>query len=65
MNLLGIDADGKVHINRSLLEIHDGPTLQHALKNIRDKMMRQPREMLARPNREYLAARFEMYLKAG
>lgn len=65
LNLLGIDADGKVHINRSLLEIHDGPTLQHALKNIHGNMMRQPREMLARPNREYLAARFEMYVKAA
>jgi putative restriction endonuclease len=63
LNLLGIDADGKVHINRSLLEIHDGPTL-HALQNIHGNAMRLPENKSKRPNREYLATRFEGFEKA-
>jgi putative restriction endonuclease len=64
-NLLGIDADGKIHINRSLLEMHDGPTLQHALQNIHGTIIRKPAGETNCPNRDYLAARFERFAKAA
>lgn len=64
-NLLGIDADGKIHINRRLLEMHDGPTLQHALQNIHDTVIRKPDRQRDHPNRDYLAARFERFAETA
>ncbi len=64
-HLLGIDGDGKIHINRSLLDMHDGPTLQHALQNIHGTVIRKPNGETNHPNRDYLAARFERFLEAA
>jgi putative restriction endonuclease len=64
-NLLGIDSDGKIHINRGLLEMHDGPTLRHALQNIHGTVIRKPTRQTDHPNRDYLAARFERFAQAA
>jgi len=44
LNLMGIDPDGVVHINRDLPEIHNGPTLHHALQDLDHAAMKSPPE---------------------
>ena len=63
-NLLGIDAEGKLYINRELLEIHDGPMLK-ALQNIQGCRMANPSSAECRPNRDYLAERFEDFKRVA
>jgi putative restriction endonuclease len=63
-NLLGIDAAGRIHVNRDLLEIHDGPTLEYALKGLHGKLIRLPSGREEQPSRDFLAARFEQFTKA-
>lgn len=57
-NLLGIDPDGKVHIAEAVLEQHDGPTLEQAIKGYHGKTIRLPRHREDRPDREALEVRF-------
>jgi len=63
LNLVGIDPDGGIHLNRDLLEIHDGPLTQ-ALQEVHGKKLKVPRNQLHQPNREYLAYRFEQFQAA-
>lgn len=63
--LLGISPDGIVHIADSVLAASDGPTLEQGLKAFHHKPIRQPRSTAERPDRDYLAERFEQFLKAG
>ena len=63
-NLMGIDADGKLYINRELLEIHDGPMLK-SLQNVQGGKMTKPSSAGCMPNRDYLAERFEQFKRAA
>lgn len=63
--LLGVSPDGVVHIAPSVLAQQDGPTLEHGLKALHLQPIRQPRSAAARPDREYLAERFEAFKKSG
>ena len=63
-NLLGIDPDGRVYVNNGLLRIHDGPTLEYALKGVHGAHLRPPRSPADQPNRAFLAARYEQFVKA-
>ena len=65
LNLMGIDPDGVVHINRDLLEIHDGPTLRHALQDLDHVAMKLPSDPTYLPNRDFLAERFEQFNAAA
>jgi putative restriction endonuclease len=64
LNLLGIDADGGIHVNRELLEIRDGP-LTKTLQDTDGTRIATPPATAHRPNREFLAFRFEKFLKAA
>ena len=64
-NLLGIDPDGCIHVNADLLRIHDGPTLEYALKGVHDTHLRPPHAPADRPDREFLAAKYEQFVKAA
>ena len=61
-NLLGIDPDGKIHIAEAVLEQHDGPTLEQAIKGYHGKTIRLPRHLEDRPDRAALEVRFEEFL---
>ncbi|MBK1618477.1 HNH endonuclease [Lamprobacter modestohalophilus] len=61
-NLLGIDPDGKVHIADAVLEQHDGPTLEQAIKGYNGQRIRLPRHLEDRPDREALEVRFGEFL---
>jgi len=65
-HILGISPDYKVHIGEAVLNTVDGPTLQHALKEMNGEALRQlPALHSQRPNRELLADRFEQFRRTG
>lgn len=59
-NILGIDPDGAVHVNREILNTQDGPLLE-GLKALAGTKMNLPRHESLRPCRESLAERFEQF----
>lgn len=65
-NLMGISPDYVVHIKESVLSTYDGPTLQHALKEMDGEQLRQvPRSRSKRPDRDLLAERFETFARTA
>lgn len=64
--ILGISPDFRVHIRQSVLETFDGPTLQHALKEMDGQNLRQvPKDKLSRPDKDLLAERFDKFKAAS
>ncbi|MFE8033569.1 HNH endonuclease [Thiohalocapsa marina] len=61
-NLLGIDPDGRIHVAEAVLSQHDGPTLEAALKGMHGRQIRLPRHVEDRPNRDFLAERYEGFM---
>ena len=64
-NLLGIDPDGQIVIAESVLGQHDGPTLEAGIKGLHGQQIRLPHHEKDRPNRDYLAERFEMFRRVA
>jgi putative restriction endonuclease len=61
-NLLGISPDGIVHIDDELLQIVDGPMLEHGLKGMHKRpLMWVPLRPVDRPDRDRLAQRWEEF----
>ncbi len=60
-HLLGIDPDGRIIVADSVLNQHDGPTLETTIKALHGQTIRLPRHDGDRPNRDYLAERFEAF----
>ena len=63
-NLLGIDPDGKIHVAESVLEQHDGPTLEQAIKAYHGQRIRLPRHVADRPDQAALEVRYGEFLEA-
>ena len=64
-NLLGIDPDGCIHIAPSVLDQHDGPTLEMAIKEHHKRKIHLPRHTEDRPNRDFLAERYDQFRHAA
>ena len=65
-NIIGISPDYVVHVRDSVLETFDGPTLQHAIKEMNGERLRQlPIAKSDRPDRDLLAVRFESFRQAS
>lgn len=65
-NIIGISPDYVVHVRHSVLETFDGPTLQHAIKEMHGERLRQlPAARSEKPDRELLAERFEAFERAS
>jgi putative restriction endonuclease len=64
-NLIGIDADFRIHVADRLLEIHDGPFLELGLKSIAGTQIVMPRRRADWPDRDRLAVRFAEFQKAA
>jgi putative restriction endonuclease len=61
-SVLGIDPDYVIHIGRETLDTFDGPTLQHALKDMHHHRLAQlPDSSSDQPNRDFLAERFAKF----
>jgi putative restriction endonuclease len=59
--LIGIDADFRIHVSERLLAMRDGPMLEHGLKALMGKLIRIPSDPRSAPDRERLAARFDLF----
>lgn len=64
-NLLGIDPDCVVHINRELLEEVDGPMLLHGLQEMNGVSIQLPMKADNRPDPERLEMRFNEFTMAS
>lgn len=64
-NLLGIDADGVVHVSERLLTLHDGPLLEHGIKGMAGRRLLPPKRQQDQPDRERLDLRFQSYRKVA
>jgi putative restriction endonuclease len=62
-NLIGIDADFRLHVAERLLEIQDGPFLELGIKSIKGTQIVMPRRRADWPDRDRLALRFEEFRK--
>jgi putative restriction endonuclease len=63
-NILGIDPDARVYIRGDILDEIDGPMLRHGLQEVHGGKLVLPRHVEQRPNRDFLAERFEQFLAA-
>lgn len=63
-NILGINTDLIVRVRSDILEEIDGPMLEHGLKRMDGITLSVPRSADLRPNREFLAERFEAFRAA-
>lgn len=65
-DILGISPDYQVHIKQEVLDTFDGPTLQHALKEMDGESLRQlPTDSFNRPDKDFLAERFDRFKRAS
>lgn len=64
-NLIGIDADFRIYVADELYAMNDGPMLEQGIKAMRGKTLLMPDRAIDRPDRDRLAARFELYRAAN
>jgi putative restriction endonuclease len=63
-HLIGIDADYRIHVSDRLLRRKDGPLLE-ALKGLDQGRIHLPLRLKDRPDRDRLAARYEIFKEAA
>jgi putative restriction endonuclease len=63
-NIIGIDADARIHVREDILREKDGPMLKHGLQEIAGARLILPRQAASQPNPEFLAVRFERFQAA-
>ena len=64
-NLIGVDPDFGIHVSNELLAINDGPMLEHGLKAMAGRTLRLPTRTVDYPDRDRLAARFELFTRVA
>lgn len=65
-NILGIDPDQVVRIREDILKEEDGPMLEHGLQEFDGKpLLVVPTSRHLRPRRDFLAKRYEEFLRAS
>jgi len=64
-HILGIRPDLVVEIRDDILEEVDGPMLIHGLQGFQGNRILVPRSELHRPNRDFLAERYDLFRKAS
>jgi len=64
-NLLGIDPEGVVHIEKRLLDQKDGPMLSQGLQGFNGGHILTPRRQQDRPEPERLAVRYDRFVAAA
>ncbi|MFC1524022.1 HNH endonuclease [Thermodesulfobacteriota bacterium] len=62
---LGVRPDYSIEVRPDILLEHDGPMLQHGLKELHEKIIVLPRKKIHRPNPKLLDQRYLMFKKAG
>lgn len=60
-SLMGITPNYEVRIDQELLDEVDGPMLRHGLQDMHGRRIRLPSSRAARPDRDRLASRYELF----
>ena len=63
-NLMGIDPEGVVHIDKRVMKERDGPMLREGLQGFQGAQILKPQRRQDRPDPERLAIRFERFVAA-
>lgn len=63
-NIIGVDPDARVHVREDILVEKDGPMLRYGLQEVDGYQLLLPKKEQLRPNRDYLAERFEGFRAA-
>lgn len=63
-NIMGIDPQGTVHVQKHFLEDTDGPMLLHGIKEMHGRSIIQPDRRADRPHPDRLAERFSAFQAA-
>jgi putative restriction endonuclease len=63
-HILGVSPDCVIHVRHDILDEVDGPMLQHGLKEMNGVRLGLPRRAELKPNRDYLAERFDRFRAA-
>lgn len=63
-HIIGVDADAQVHVREDILREKDGPMLRHGLQEVSGTKLILPRSAGQRPDRDFLAERFELFRAA-
>ena len=63
-HIIGVTPDLEVKVRLDVLEEIDGPMLQHGLQGFQGRQIHVPRIDHLRPNREFLAERYELFRRA-
>jgi putative restriction endonuclease len=64
-DIIGIDADMRVHVREDVLKEEDGPMLRYGLQEVHRSRLQLPRREVDRPNRDFLAMRFARFTSAA
>ena len=64
-NLIGIDADYRIHVSDQLFAMNDGPMLEQGIKAMRGQSILLADRVVDRADRDRLAARFETFTAAN
>lgn len=62
---LGLRPDYVLEVRPDILQEHDGPTLVHAIQALHGQHILLPRAPALRPDREFLAVRYEQFREAS
>ncbi len=64
-DIVGIHPDYRIEIRRDVLDEVDGPMLVHGLQGFHEAPLIVPRQSEQRPNKDFLAERYERFSKAS
>ncbi len=63
-NIIGIDPEARIHVREDILRERDGPMLKYGIQSVADSKLILPRKVELRPNRDFLAERFDRFRAA-
>jgi putative restriction endonuclease len=63
--IIGVTPDLEVKVRLDVLEEVDGPMLLHGLQGFQNRRIHVPRPDHLKPNRDFLAERYELFRRAS
>ena len=64
IGIIGVAPSYRIHVRPDVLEEHDGPMLRHGLQDMEGGLIQVPKRAELKPNRDYLAERFDRFRAA-
>jgi putative restriction endonuclease len=64
-HIIGVTPDYQIEVREDVLVEKDGPMLLHGLQGFHGATLRTPRSELLKPNRDFLAERYELFRRSA